>query len=134
MLDSHEVRSSYPQWIERFSHDCRKTKTKTITPTNHNRSRQRDEPITIHSNYSKRGKKSRVRGAFGFGFDSHWLKNWRESFKPITKRSIRNHGFTFDFHLKTALNRRFDMPARGYEFCLRMFKSISHTCRSLANK
>ena len=85
-------------------------------------------------NYSKRGEKSRVRGAFSFGFDSHWLKNWRESFKPITKRSIRNHGFTFDIHLKTALNRRFDMPARGYEFSLRMFKSISHTCRSAANK
>ena len=40
----------------------------------------------------------------GFGFDSHWLKNWRESFKPITKRSNRNHVFTFDSHLKTALN------------------------------
>ena len=128
MLDSHEVRSSYPQWIERFSYDCRKTKTKTITPTNHNRSRQRNEPI------AKRWKKSLVRDAFGFGFDSHWLKNWRESFKPIIKRSIRNHGIIFDSHLKTALNRGFDMPAPGYEFCLRMFKSISHKCRSTAKK
>ena len=33
----------------------------------------------------------------------HWLKNWRESFKPITKRSNRNHVITFDSHLKTAL-------------------------------
>ena len=24
-------------------------------------------------------KKSRVHGAVCFGFDSHWLKNWRES-------------------------------------------------------
>ena len=39
----------------------------------------------------------------GFGFASHWLKNWRESFKPITKRSNRNHVITFDSHLKTAL-------------------------------
>ena len=39
----------------------------------------------------------------GFCFDSHWLKNWRESFKPITKRSNRNHVITFDTHLKTAL-------------------------------
>ena len=29
--------------------------------------------------------------AIGFGLASHWLKNWRESFKPITKRSNRNH-------------------------------------------
>ena len=46
---------------------------------------------------------SRVHGAIGFGFDSNWSKNWRESFKPITKRSIRNHVITFDSHLKTAL-------------------------------
>ena len=39
----------------------------------------------------------------GFGFASHWLKNWRDSFKPITKRSNRNHVITFDSHLKTAL-------------------------------
>ena len=48
-------------------------------------------------------EKSRVGGAIGFGFDSHWLKNRRESFKPITKRSNRNHIITFDSHLKTAL-------------------------------
>ena len=39
----------------------------------------------------------------GFGLGSHWLKNWRESFKPITKRSNRNHVITFESHLKTAL-------------------------------
>ena len=31
------------------------------------------------------------------------MKNWRESFKPITKHSNRNHVITFDSHLKTAL-------------------------------
>ena len=41
-------------------------------------------------------EKSRVHGAIGFGFDSYWLKNWRESFKLITKRSNRNHVITFD--------------------------------------
>ena len=46
---------------------------------------------------------SRVHGAIGFGFASHWLKNWWESFKPITKLSNRNHVITFDSHLKTAL-------------------------------
>ena len=39
-----------------------------------------------------------------FGFAFHWQKNWRESFKPITKRSNRNHVITFDSHLKTALS------------------------------
>ena len=48
-------------------------------------------------------EKSRVHGAIGFGFDSHWLKNWRDSFKLIAKRSNRNHVITFDSHLKTAL-------------------------------
>ena len=48
-------------------------------------------------------EKSRVRGAIGFNFDSHSLKNWRESFKPITKCSNRNHIIIFDSHLKTAL-------------------------------
>ena len=57
--------------------------------------------ITCNSHEAR--EKSRVHGAIGFGFASHWLKNWRESFKPITKRSNRNHVITFDSHLKTAL-------------------------------
>ena len=59
--------------------------------------------LAIILNLFKAREKSRVHGAIGFGFASHWLKNWRESFKPITKRSNRNHGITFDSHLKTAL-------------------------------
>ena len=56
--------------------------------------------------YSLKGwEKSSVHGAIGFGFASHWLKNWCESFKPSTKRSNRNHLITFDSHLKTALIR-----------------------------
>ena len=61
-------------------------------------------------------EKSRVRGAIGFGFDSHWLKNRRESFKPITKRSNLNHVITFDSHLKTALTWQ-----RALSFALRIF-------------
>ena len=65
-------------------------------------------PITTGTNSSmnhslEAREKSRVHGAIGFGFASHWLKNWRDSFKPITKRSNRNHVITFDGHLKTAL-------------------------------
>ena len=59
--------------------------------------------LAITCNKLKARKKSRVHGAIGFGFAYHWLKNWRESFKPITKRSNRNHVIAFDSHLKTAL-------------------------------
>ena len=59
--------------------------------------------LAISCNSLEAREKSRVHGVIGFGFDSHWLKNWRESFKPITKLSNRNHGITFDSHLKTTL-------------------------------
>ena len=90
--------------LERFSNDCRKTKTKAITPTNHNRSTMNQSQFLAINCYSlEEWQKSGVRGAIGFGFDSQWLKNWPESFKPVTKRSNRNHVITFDSHLKTAL-------------------------------
>ena len=60
------------------------------------------EFLAITCNSLVARQKSRAHGAIGFGFDSHWLKNWRESSKPITKRSNRNHVITFDSHLKTA--------------------------------
>ena len=59
--------------------------------------------LEITCNTLKTREKSRVHGAIAFGFASHWLKNCRESFKPITKRSNRNYIITFDSHLKTAL-------------------------------
>ena len=59
--------------------------------------------LAITCNSLEAREKSPVRGAIGFGFASHWLKYWRDSFKPITKRSNRNHVITFDSHLKTAL-------------------------------
>ena len=61
------------------------------------------EFVAITCNSLEAREKSRVHGAIGFGFASHWLKYWRESFKPITKRRNRNHVITFDSHLKTAL-------------------------------
>ena len=59
--------------------------------------------LAIICNSREARQKSRVHGAIGFGFASHWLKNWCESFKPITKRSNRDHVITFDSHFKTAL-------------------------------
>ena len=69
--------------------------------------------LEITCNSLKAREKSRVHSAIGFSFDSHWLKNWRESFKPITKRSNRNHVITYDSHLKTALMRVVRNPRRG---------------------
>ena len=61
--------------------------------------------LAITCNSLKAREKSRVHGMIGFGFASQWLKNWHESFKPITKRSNRNHVITFENHLKTALKQ-----------------------------
>ena len=60
------------------------------------------EFLAVTCNSLEAREKLRVRGAIGFGFASHWLKSWRESFKPITKRSNINHVITFNSHLKTA--------------------------------
>ena len=59
--------------------------------------------LAITCNSLEAREKSRVHGVISFGFASHWLKNWRDPFEPITKRNNRNHVITFDSHLKTAL-------------------------------
>ena len=61
--------------------------------------------LAITCNSLEAREKSRVHGAIGFGFASHRLKNWRDSFNPITKCSNRNHVITFDVHLKTTLRK-----------------------------
>ena len=58
--------------------------------------------LAIICNSLKAQKESRIHGAIGFGLASHWFKNWRESFKPITKRSNCNHVITFDSHVQNA--------------------------------
>ena len=62
--------------------------------------------LAIICNLLKAREKSRVHGAIGFGFASHWLKNWRESFKPVIKGSNRNHVIAFYSHLKTTLSQK----------------------------
>ena len=42
------------------------------------------EFLAIACNFPKAREKSRVQGATGFRFASHWLKKRREIFKPIT--------------------------------------------------
>ena len=71
--------------------------------TGANSAMNQSEFLAITCSSLKAREKSRVQGAIDFGFASDWLKNWRETLKPITKRSNRNHVITFDSHLKTAL-------------------------------
>ena len=59
--------------------------------------------LAITCNSLEARERSRIHGVIGFGFASHWLKKWHESFKPIIKCSNPNHRITFDSHLKTAL-------------------------------
>ena len=70
--------------------------------TGTNSSMNQSQFLAITCNSPEAREKSSVHCAIGFGFASHWLKNWRESFKPIT--SNRNQVITFDSHLKTVLS------------------------------
>ena len=94
--------------LERFSNDCRKTKTKAILllwpiTAGANSAMNQSQFLAVTCNSPKAKEKSHVYGGIGFSFASHWLKNCRKSFKPITKCSNRNHVITFDSHLNTAL-------------------------------
>ena len=62
------------------------------------------EFIAITCNFLIAREKSRLQVVIGFGFASHWLKNWREIFRPITKHSNSNREITFDSHWKTVLS------------------------------
>ena len=78
--------------------------------------------LAITCNWLEEREISRIHGALGFGlgFASHWLKNWRDSFKPITKHSNRNHVITFDSHLKTALSTLLTTGASSHITCLKV--------------
>ena len=84
--------------------------------------------LAITCNSLKAREKSRVYGANGFDFASRWWKNWRESFKPITKRSNRNHVITFDSQLKTALLRPITTGANS---AMNQSQFLAVTCNSL---
>ena len=71
--------------------------------TGANSAMNQSQYLATTCNSLKAREESRVCGAIGFGLASDWLKNWREPFKPIAKRSNRNHVITFDSHLKTPL-------------------------------
>ena len=50
--------------------------------TGTNSSMNQSQFLAITCNSPEAREISRVHGAIGFGFSSHWLKNWRESFNP----------------------------------------------------
>ena len=56
-------------------------------------------------NLLKARGKSHLQSVIDFGFASRWLKikNWRENFSSIIKRSNCNHIITVDSHLKIAV-------------------------------
>jgi len=63
---------------------------------------KQSEFLAITCNLLKVREKLRVQGTIGFGFTSNWLKNWRETIKPVTNRSNRYHVITIDCRFKTA--------------------------------
>ena len=83
--------------------------------------------LAITCNSLEAREKSRVHCAIGVGLASHWLKNWRESFKPITKRSNHNHVITFDSHLKTALKEKSFRSFHQVYIAKRNSKCVTHT-------
>ena len=80
--------------------------------------------LAIICNLLKAREKSRLHGAIGFGFASHWLKNWRESFKPIITRSNSNQVITFDSYLKTTLLRFLNL--QGYPLVIWITQVIKY--------
>ena len=64
------------------------------------------ESQAITRNLLKARKKTLVQDVIGFGFAFHWLKNWREIFKPTNMRSNRNGEITFHSHLISAVSMR----------------------------
>ena len=74
------------------------------------------EILAIVCNLLKARKKMSAQFAIGFGFASHWLKNWREIFKPVTKCSNRNRVIGFDRHLKTYLYKEIVIITKSKRF------------------
>ena len=64
------------------------------------------EFLTIICNKLKVWENLSLKGGIGFAFVSHWLKNWHNVPKSITKHSNCTQVITSNRSLKTALNTR----------------------------
>ena len=67
--------------------------------------------LIISHNLRKAREKWREHGIIGFDFACHWLKNWREILKQVTKPSNRNRVIIFNIRLKTALSTTFNLAS-----------------------
>ena len=83
------------------------------------------EFVAITHNFLKARGKLQAQGAMCFSFASFSLKNWRENFKPITRRSSRNGVITFDSHLKSALIEKNINIINNSELYLRDYNSTA---------
>ena len=99
--------------------------------TGTNSAMNRSELLAITCNSLEAQEKSREHGAIAFGFAPHRLKNWSESFKPITRRSNRNDVVTYDSHLKTALNVQISVLVAVAIMSLRKIPNMRNDRRSL---
>ena len=103
LKSNSNLRTKQKVSMERFSNDYRKTNKKGITSTNHNKrnsTMNQSELLAITGDFFRAREKQRVQAVIGFA--SHWWKNWREVFQPITKRINNNCVFAFRGHLKNA--------------------------------
>ena len=112
-------------WYSGFQMTVEKPKPEQLLlpiTTGTNSAMNQSQSLAITCNSLEAREKSRVHGG---GFASHWLKNWRDSFKPITKRSNCNHVITFDGHLKTALSVKFHSTVKRQWITKQTFPALS---------
>ena len=79
-----------------LNYKVRKTKTKVITlaiTKNTDNTVNQSKFEVISCSWRKARENACERVTIAFGFTSDWMKKWRESFKPITKRSNRKTNY-----------------------------------------
>ena len=69
--------------------------------TGANSTRSQSEFLAISCNSPKAREKSCTQEETIYLVLSHWLKNWREIFKPMTKYGNRNRAAPLEIYLKT---------------------------------
>ena len=124
-------KSSYPKrLVDVFGSEFRGRKTNVFSPLGlkmvamWKRSMSRFKFVGIWCNLLKVREKSCMQVAISFGFPSHRLINWREIFKPITKRSNCNRAITIESHLKTSLTMQLTVSHKNSDFIVLHYLQI----------
>ena len=100
--------------------------TPAETTTAANSAMNQSEFLAI--NLLKAQVKSRIQGAIDSSFASYWLKDWRESFQPVTKKRNRNHAVAVEHCFILSYFVREGQPLG------RSKKSVDFAPSSLSNK